>query len=365
MNDNPKLCSEEDQEPETEEGSEFWDTNSSGARKESNDNDTRSDDNDGIDHKDPSTITKAAPYKSRKPRWWTQCGQGRATKSQKKAMAALKDTHQLPRIPYGEYYDWHTVFNETTTLLAGSLPWIEIGCGTGENLLALAEKYPSQPLIGAEMHPSGNGKCFQRMYQAIQRNKFWHGHILYTINLEQECQNNRESQQNPYILEQGKQEDYNDESLYDDRVDAINNQHKVVVPYSNVRLFAGNGVTVLQKAPPASLALVLLTFPDPFPKQPDYRLLQNDVLDDIERALKPGEGRLVVATDHDGHAEWIQNQLQLRLDSSSGKCVWNVVESTTELRKTYLPAVSKYEGKGWHEGRTTKLLVFQLCRTDT
>lgn len=322
----------------------------------------------------PSSSSTSA-YKSRKPKWWKNLGPGRPSKGQKKAMAALQATHQLHRIPYGNFYDWNEIFfsksreEAAATAIAernnsnNRLPWLEIGCGTGENLLALAERHSSTSLIGAEMHPSGIGKCFQRIHQATLRQRFWRGqHALYSVALEQECQTNlRQSQQNPYLIAMNQaNEEYNDESNYSGVT--VEPTNTIEGPYPNVRLFAGNGVTVLEKSPTASLDVVLITFPDPFPKHPEYRLLQDDVLQQIHRALVPARGRLVVATDHDGHAQWVQAQL-LKRQKQQASCAWKRIGTTTELRAFYLPAVSKYEAKGWSEGRTTKVLIYERTGT--
>lgn len=367
-------------------------------------NDGEADDNDVVP-KPATTLIETppslTPYKSRKPKWWKNLGQGRPSKGQKKAMAALQSTHQLPRIPYGDVYEWDKVFagqkeevnnngndNDVVDQPSFSLsPWLEIGSGTGENLLAMAEKHPQQRLIGAEMHPSGIGKCFQRVHQSTLRQRFWRGYSSwYSMELERECQTNLDSERNPYVVSEkirSKQsEDYNDESMYSSRdstcplstsASTSNLTANGGGPYPHVRLFPGNGVTVLQKSPTASLGVVLVTFPDPFPSQSEYRLLQDDVVQEIHRVLEPGVGRLVVATDHDGHAAWVQNQMIMTREGDrpqqetqlwSGICAWKQIEATAELRSFYLPVVSKYEAKGWHEGRTTKLLIYERLATN-
>jgi hypothetical protein len=184
--------------------------------------------------------------------------------------------------------------------------------------------------------------------------------------------------------------DYNDDSFYSNETipfhgdDDHNNG-----PYANnLRLFLGNGVKVLQASPDNSLAVVLITFPDPFPNHPPHRLLQYSVLDEIVRVLQPAGGRLVVATDHDGHATWVQSQMEQHHNHAWKKIAVGVVvpsvpppstEATNQtqqhthdaddddhhdtvlarLRSLYLPAISKYEMKGWREGRTTKLLIYE------
>ena len=285
------------------------------------------------------------PYQSRKPLWWKKLGQGKPTKGQKKAIQAMQSTHQLSRLAYGEYYDWKNVFGDKTR--AACLPWVEIGCGTGENLLALAEKNPEKYLIGAEMHSSGIGNCFQRIYQSTQRSRYWKDYTPYSLEREQECRNLQGFSDEKEELHVS----YNDESLYSSDPTAPEG------PYPHVRIFTGNGVKVLQASPSGSLDTVLITFPDPFPKNPSHRLLQFEVLNEIARALRPQGGRLGVASDHDGHAAWAKEQVENHQQHTGSS--WKKIPTTTELRALYLPVVSKYEAKGWREGRTTKVLIYE------
>ena len=296
--------------------------------------------------KDNSANNNDTSYKSRKPLWWTKLGRVRPTKGQKKAIRAMEATHQLPRLPYGRLYEWQTVFrgNESSEL---RMPWLEIGSGTGENVLATAERNPLQPLIGAEMHASGIGKCYQRIYQATRRQRYWQGYIPYSQELEHHYQTIGSHE---LIDKEESNENYTDESIYS----SSELPASLHGPYTNVRVFAGNGVKVLQVSPDESLDAVLITFPDPFPHQPSYRLLQMDVLDEIWRTLRRA-GRLVVATDHNGHATWAQSQIQQQQQHSK----WKRIEATPSVRQLYLPVISKYEAKGWREGRSTKVLIFE------
>lgn len=264
---------------------------------------------------DVGNPTIATPYKSRKPLWWKKLGHGKPTKGQKKAMQAMQSTHQLPRLGYNEFYDWPTIFGAT----AAAYPrWLEVGCGSGENLLGLAQRNPKLCLLGAEMHASGIGNMFQRIHQATQRNFYWQDYTPYSVELEE-----AEAQQQTVEHGASKQPEenhvnYNDESLYGGTPPSDQG------PYPNVRIFAGNGLKVLQASPDGSLSTVLITFPDPFPKQPEYRLLQKDVIQEIYRALQPKRGILVVATDHDGHAAWAQAQIEQQL-------AWQRVKCTPEI----------------------------------
>ena len=318
---------------------------------------------DSVKTSSPSTDEAkgtSIPYTSRKPKWWHRLGPGKPTKGQKKAIQVMQATHQLPRLAYNTMYDWTDVFGrESFGESTSSYPWLEIGCGTGENLLALAERCPTQTLIGAEMHASGIGNCFQRMYQATQRHRLFCGYLLYSEDLEKELQraSSTTEKEEANAERDNQHTNYNDESLY--------SSHTVSEPYPNVRIFPGNGVKVLQASPDASLDAVLITFPDPFPKDASYRLLQLDVLDEIARVLRPGIGRLVVATDHDGHAAWAAKQVEDHQKHRLNYKKWNKLSLiSTDLRAYYLPAISKYEAKGWREGRTTKVIVYESATHD-
>jgi tRNA G46 methylase TrmB len=115
----------------------------------------------------------------------------------------------------------------------------------------------------------------------------------------------------------------------------------------------------------------LITFPDPFmgKHQEHWRLMQISVLVELRRILT---GRLYLATDHEGYHEWSHAQVdafnslqRLQHESSSSstnnssKCKqFELVESTPD-RSLWLPVVSKYEQKGWDEGRVTWLSCWQ------
>jgi tRNA (guanine-N7-)-methyltransferase len=93
------------------------------------------------------------------------------------------------------------------------------------------------------------------------------------------------------------------------------------------------------------LAAILVTFPDPFPGKKECRLIQEGTVRDMRRCLRP-TGRLYLATDHGGFFEWSKSIL----DRCSSEYV--AVEPCPD-RREWLPVVSKYEQKGWDEGRST------------
>jgi tRNA (guanine-N7-)-methyltransferase len=118
---------------------------------------------------------------------------------------------------------------------------LEIGYGDGASLVALAKEHPEQDFLGLEVHPPGIGHCL--------------------------------------LL-----------------ADAAG--------LSNLRLIRGDAVEILaQNIPPASLAALLIWFPDPWPKKRHHkrRLVQSAFLDLAASRLAPG-GRLRFASDYEPYA---------------------------------------------------------------
>ena len=279
-------------------------------------------------------------YNSRKPKWWKQVA-GRTTKAQKQAISNMEAYH-LPNIPWGEYYDWSEVFTECKD--SGDKDkdiWLEIGFGQGENVLALAHKYPQRCIIGAEVHEPCLGKAFQRIQQALEKQQYWNDYVEYKKdNLKPVA---RVSEAEP-VLTAGD----NDSGIASD-----------TNLYSNLRIYRGDGVKVLPRIPSNSLTAVLVTFPDPFPKKghEQWRVIQKHSLRDIHRILKPS-GRLFLATDHEVFHEWSHKIVDQVNQETQGNDLFIPV-SDAPMRSEWLPAISKYEQKGWDEGRNTHLSCWE------
>lgn len=73
----------------------------------------------------------------------------------------------------------------------------------------------------------------------------------------------------------------------------------------NVRLHLGDARDVLTRLPGASLDIVYILFPDPWPKTRHWkrRLIQPDFIAELARVLKPG-GEVRFATDWANYAAW-------------------------------------------------------------
>ena len=125
---------------------------------------------------------------------------------------------------------------------------LEIGFGNGDNLLALAQAHPEQDFIGIEVHRPGVGYLLNRLAAA---------------------------------------------------------------GVGNVRLICEDAREVLERCmPDCSLDLVLLYFPDPWPKKRHHkrRLVQTDFVALLARKLKGG-GLFRVATDWPDYARHIAKLL--------------------------------------------------------
>ena len=78
----------------------------------------------------------------------------------------------------------------------------------------------------------------------------------------------------------------------------------------NIRLHNGDARNVVARLPDASLDLVYILFPDPWPKTRHHkrRLIQPEFLDKLARVMKPG-AELRFATDWANYAEWTLEHL--------------------------------------------------------
>jgi len=125
---------------------------------------------------------------------------------------------------------------------AGDSLTLEIGFGGGEHLVAQAVAHPSGRFIGVEPFLNGVASCLRHIEDANAQ---------------------------------------------------------------NIRLHQGDARDVIARLPDASLDLVYVLFPDPWPKARHHkrRLIQPDFLDQLARVMKPG-AELRFATDWADYADW-------------------------------------------------------------
>lgn len=127
---------------------------------------------------------------------------------------------------------------------------LEIGFGSGEHLADIAQAEPENGIIGAETYLNGVAACLQH----IEENNI-----------------------------------------------------------QNIRLFADDARLLMSGLKDASLDIVYILHPDPWPKTKHFkrRIIQQSLLEEVERLLKKG-GQLRIATDHKAYAGWMLMQLAQR-----------------------------------------------------
>jgi tRNA (guanine-N7-)-methyltransferase len=116
---------------------------------------------------------------------------------------------------------------------------------------------------------------------------------------------------------------------------------------ANLRLVHASAEYLLECAlPPASLAEIWVSFPDPWPKKRHHkrRLLRPAVAALLARALAPG-AVLHVATDHEGYAAWIAGVL------SAEPALENLHAPAPFSRERPERPETRYEGEFRAEGR--------------
>ncbi len=112
---------------------------------------------------------------------------------------------------------------------------------------------------------------------------------------------------------------------------------------ANLRLWDDDARTLLRGLPPASLDLMCLMFPDPWPKtrHTQRRFLGPETLALGQRVLKPG-GEWRIATDHPVYQDWVATCL-------AGPHGFSVAAPLTTRPEGWPP--TRYEAKALREGR--------------
>lgn len=167
--------------------------------------------------------------------------------------------------------------------------WMEVGFGGGEHLASLAQKNPNINFIGCE--PFINGVV--SLLSAIDEMKI-----------------------------------------------------------SNIRIYNGNALDLIQQLPSQSLDRFYLMFADPWPKKRHHkrRFIQTKILDILIPKMKMGS-ELRLATDHADYQSWMLKHLQNRKDLQEAL---NTVDKPTDWPDT------RYEAKAIEEGRPPLYLIYKV-----
>lgn len=253
----------------------------------------------------------------------------------------MQDEYCMVRPPYGETLDWKSVFSGTTTKEEAQQPeiWIEIGFGLGDNLLCLANRFPDRCFLGSEVHAGGVGSILQKIQKSLQHGTPWADYNLFSKDKDAIINEN----QAPAAMADSPSS----------HLDTAKLGATPALSYDNLRIYRQDITKLLPYIPDHTVHSILVTFPDPFPYGAEWRLLQVDVINELHRILV-NRGQLFLATDHPGHFEWCQLQITEFNQDSAQTNTFDRVEPTPD-RGSWLPVVSKYEQKGWDEGRETLL----------
>ena len=124
---------------------------------------------------------------------------------------------------------------------------------------------------------------------------------------------------------------------------------------TNIRIYPGNALRLLEVLPDHFLNHVFLLFPDPWPKKAHHkrRFVQKENLDLIVKKLAP-EGKLLIATDHADYFEWILE----RVSSYEGLVFLNPEPKTwTDFPELWTQ--TRFQDKAIHAGRESRFLWFR------
>lgn len=123
----------------------------------------------------------------------------------------------------------------------------------------------------------------------------------------------------------------------------------------NVRVVIDDARVLLQSLPTASLSRIYILFPDPWHKKRHHkrRIVSDSTIDDLSRVLRPG-GDLIMATDIQDYADWMQDVLAKRpefsMDMQGRSSVYDRLDPWF---------ITRYEQKGIDAGRQASYLVYR------
>lgn len=191
--------------------------------------------------------------------------------------------------------------------------WLEIGFGNGDNIVANARARNHNLFIGSEIHQPGIGALSQ---------KIEHG---------------------------------------------LNTENSI----ENIRILPGDGIKLLSHLPDNYLDAILITFPDPWPRDihSRWRVIQTETIQQMKRVLS-ADGRVFIATDAGCFDSWTReiftkgNSDEAHKEINSTKEVLRVWKEIIPCpaREKWLPVISYYEQKGINEGRHTLLQCWKISQ---
>ena len=127
----------------------------------------------------------------------------------------------------------------------------------------------------------------------------------------------------------------------------------------NVRLHHGDVRDILDQLPNACLDNVYILFPDPWPKPRHFkrRLIQEELISEIFRVLKPG-GNLFFASDILTYVDWALIRILRYRDDQGLGYNWSARNADDWMRPYADWPGTRYEAKAFREGRTPHYFTF-------
>jgi tRNA (guanine-N7-)-methyltransferase len=176
---------------------------------------------------------------------------------------------------------------------------LEIGFGGGEHLVAQAAAHPGSRFIGVEPFLNGVASCLRHIEEELLPLNGGGGSV-------------REHADGGGARSDDEEEASSGNAGIAGGLHPLSHATRDSSPIEgervrklNIRLHHGDARDVLARLPDASLDLVYILFPDPWPKARHHkrRLIQAEFLSELARVLKPGAD-VRFATDWANYAAW-------------------------------------------------------------
>jgi tRNA (guanine-N7-)-methyltransferase len=204
--------------------------------------------------------------------------------------------------------------------------WLEIGFGAGEHLLWQSRHRPNVGFIGAEPYQAGVAKLLSKLDTLLAR----------------ACVGEADREAVEGAILSG---DRPPPPLRGTSTTLRAGEEKKRGNYiSRLRVYEGDARDVIEALPNASLGRVFLLFPDPWPKTRHHkrRIIQVEMLDQLERVMKPG-AEFRFASDDPGYVEWTLERILSRPDFS-----WTATRSESWRSRPPDWPPTRYEEKALH-----------------
>lgn len=127
----------------------------------------------------------------------------------------------------------------------------------------------------------------------------------------------------------------------------------------NVYIHHGDVWAIMDQLPKASLSMIYILYPDPWPKPRHYkrRLIQHDLIDKAHELLVDG-GELRFASDIVSYVDWALLRILNYRAENGGQFNWPADTSKDWLQPYADWPSTRYEAKALREGRTPHYFTF-------